>query len=227
MRRVLCGSSGKRMYSVAGNKTLPHLPAQNTGTLRFASFLLAKDRYQKIISSISPFIRYNFFDVRRVYRMRLPILVFSAVLLCITCVPSTAQTANKTKFSQKNFVAGIRKAAEQGFAEAQFNLGLDYDRGEGVPKDEAQAAIWYRKSAEQGDADAQTNLGLLYATGKGVPQDHAQAAVWFRKAAEQGVAKAQYNLGWMYNNGQGLPQDYAEAAVWYRKSAEQEDAEAQ
>ena len=47
-----------------------------------------------------------------------------------------------------------RLAADQGDAAAQFNLGVMYDNGRGVLKDEAEAVRWYRLAAEQGDADA-------------------------------------------------------------------------
>ena len=53
-----------------------------------------------------------------------------------------------------------RKAAEQGDAAAQHNLGVMYDSGQGVTQDYAEALKWYRKAADQGDADAQQNLGL-------------------------------------------------------------------
>jgi tetratricopeptide (TPR) repeat protein len=48
-----------------------------------------------------------------------------------------------------------QKAAERGHADAQFNLGLCYDSGQGVSQDYSEAVKWYRKAAEQGDADAQ------------------------------------------------------------------------
>jgi TPR repeat protein len=51
-------------------------------------------------------------------------------------------------------VRWYRKAAEQGFAMAQFNLATMYAEGVGVAKDEAEAMRWYRKAAEQGDAEA-------------------------------------------------------------------------
>ena len=120
-----------------------------------------------------------------------------------------------------------RKAAEQGFAEAQFNLGNRYAKGEGVPEDDVQAAYWWRKAAEQGVAAAQFNLGNRYAKGEGVPEDDVQAAYWWRKAAEQGVAAAQFNLGYRYAKGEGVPEDDRQAVFWYRKAAEQGLAEAQ
>lgn len=78
------------------------------------------------------------------------------------------------------------KAAEKGYAEGQFNLGLCYDNGTGVEKDPQQAVYWYQKAAEQGDASAQFNLGLCYENGKGVEQDQKQALSWYQKAADQG-----------------------------------------
>ena len=67
------------------------------------------------------------------------------------------------------------QAAEQGFAAAQYNLGVMYDNGQGVRQDDAQAVQWYRKAAEQGHAKAQYNLGVAYINGQGVRQDDAQA----------------------------------------------------
>jgi TPR repeat protein len=47
---------------------------------------------------------------------------------------------------------GLRKAAEQGNADAQFNLAVAYENGAGVPKNLAEAAKWYLKAAEQGES---------------------------------------------------------------------------
>ncbi len=108
-----------------------------------------------------------------------------------------------------------RPLAKQGNANAQYNLGVMYDKGRGVPQDYAEAVKWYRKAAEQGHAKAQYSLGVRYANGRGVPQDDAEAVGWWRKAAEQGNAGAQYNLGVMYGKGQGVPQDYVLAHMWF------------
>ena len=77
----------------------------------------------------------------------------------------------------------LRPLAEQGVAEAQFLLGVMYDKGQGVPQDYAEAVGWYRKAAEQGYAKAQYNLGVMYGNGEGVPQDEAQAYMWFKLAS--------------------------------------------
>ncbi len=120
-----------------------------------------------------------------------------------------------------------RPLAERGDVRAQAKLGLLYDNGQGVTKDQAAAAVWYRKAAEQGDARGQNSLGVMYANGEGVTKDYATALSWFRKAADQGDARGQTNLGLMYEKGQGVPQDYVAAAAWYRKAAEQGDAGSQ
>ncbi len=120
-----------------------------------------------------------------------------------------------------------RKAAEQGHAQAQTNLGVVYANGEGVEQDYMEAVKWYRKAAEQGHALAQTNLGSKYAKGEGVEQDFVEAFNWYCQAADQGLAQAQNNLGWMYQSGRGAPQDYVEAIKWYLKAAEQGHAQAQ
>ncbi len=117
-----------------------------------------------------------------------------------------------------------RKAAEQGLAEAQVNLGNVYADGEGVPQDPAKAADWYRKAAEQGNASAQYSLSLMYGYGTGVPKDEAKAVEWIGQAAEQGNASAQYSLGLRYAGGRGVPKDESKAVEWHRKAAEQGDA---
>ncbi len=78
-----------------------------------------------------------------------------------------------------------RPLAEQGNAKAQYNLGLMYRKGQGVPQDDAEGVGWYRKAAEQGHASAQYNLGFIYGKGQGVPQDDAQAHMWFDLAASR------------------------------------------
>jgi len=120
-----------------------------------------------------------------------------------------------------------KDSAEQGDAEAQFNLGWCYDDGRGVEKDYAEAVKWYLKAAARNFAPAQFNLGYCYANGQGVRKDKVEAVEWYRKAAEQNYTPAQSNLGWCYDNGCGVVKDYVEAVKWYREAAERGHAEAQ
>ena len=109
----------------------------------------------------------------------------------------------------------LRAAAEQGDAQAQLNLGQACEDGDGVARDDAEAAKWYRKAAEQGNADAQRSLGFAYKYSEGVTKNYVEAAKWYRKAAEQEDALAQCWLADLYEGGQGVPQDYVEAYKWY------------
>ena len=78
--------------------------------------------------------------------------------------------------------------AKQGVAFAQYNLGVMYANGQGVPQNYKTAVKWYRLAAEQGKSSAQYNLGLMYDNGKGVPQDYKTAVKWYRLSAEQGLS---------------------------------------
>ena len=104
-------------------------------------------------------------------------------------------------------VKEFRAAADKGDANSQFNIGLMYEQGIGVGKDEREAVAWYRKAAEQGNSNAQYNLAVLYENGRGTKVDFAQARQWYRKAAVQGDELAVGNLGMLYVRGQGVTED--------------------
>ena len=135
-----------------------------------------------------------------------------------------------TEEEQHNYITAAswyRRAADQGLAAAQYNLGVFYANGRGVTQSYAEAVKWYRRAADQGDAAAQNNLGVCYENGQGVAQSYAEAVKWYRRAADQGLAAAQCNLGVCYESGQGVTQSYAEAVKWYRRAADQGNATAQ
>ena len=112
----------------------------------------------------------------------------------------------------------FEKAAEQGNANAQNNLGNLYENGLGVEKDYTKAKEWYEKAAERGVATAQYNLGFLYHRGLGVEQDYTKAKKWYEKAAEQGNATAQEHLGFIYIFGLGTEINYEIAEKLFRRS---------
>jgi uncharacterized protein len=144
-------------------------------------------------------------------------------------MPGTIEEA-RSAFVRGDYAIALRlwrSLADQGNAEAQFNLGFMYADGQSVPQNYSEAAKWFRLAAAQGDPAAQFNLGLMYDKGDGVAQNFAEAAKWYRLAADQGVAGAQFNLGVMYFWGRGAPQNFAEAAKWYRLAADQGVAGAQ
>lgn len=82
-----------------------------------------------------------------------------------------------------------RPLAESGNRDAQFNLGLLYENGLGVARDDAEALAWYRRAAERGDAGAQYNVGEFYAFGRGVAPNSVLAVAWITVAEESGAPK--------------------------------------
>ncbi len=119
-----------------------------------------------------------------------------------------------------------RPLAEQGNANAQYNMGVIYDEGYGVERDYAKAREWYKKAAAQNYAKAEHNLGVMYQEGHGVQADSAAAARWFKRAARHGEPAAQNNLSVMYARGEGMAQDPILAAVWAARAAQAGNASA-
>ena len=136
-----------------------------------------------------------------------------------------------------------RKAAEQGYADAQCQLGDMYFRGQRVLKNAAEAWEWYLLAAEQGSEYSQSQLAYMCALGAGRDQSYAAAVYWYRRsaarilpppslnsetvvnwhlcAANEGDAEAQYWLGVMYANGECVRQDYVYSHMWFNLSGAQ------
>ena len=111
------------------------------------------------------------------------------------------------------------RAAEQGFAPAQYDLGRQYVVGDIVSRSAVDAQKWFGHAADQGYPIAMTALGKLYEEGNGIPQDDAKALDLFRRGAELGDAGAQAALGARYAAGRGVAQDNVEAGFWYKLAA--------
>jgi len=122
----------------------------------------------------------------------------------------------------KHFTAFImrwyREAADR-YAIFQWLLGIHYQHGIGMAKNEVKAVKWFRKAAEQGNDYGQVALGMCYDEGIGVEKDEVEAVKWFRKAAEQGDTSAQFFLGSCYNEGKGMEKDEIEAYAYFNLAA--------
>ena len=102
-------------------------------------------------------------------------LIFTLLLASSVAVVQLA--AQQTKADQKP-IEEVKAKAEAGDAESQVELGLLYDKGEGVAKDQVEAVKWFRKAAEQNYADAQYNLAICYERGDGVAEDWVEAYIF-------------------------------------------------
>lgn len=116
---------------------------------------------------------------------------------------------------------GLREAAANGDARAQFEVAAIYTEGRAVTQDYAAAAMWYERSSAQGFAPAQYRLGNLYEHGQGVEQDLEQARLWYQRAAEAGNRMAMHNLAALYAGGALGEQKFPAAAEWFERAANQ------
>lgn len=108
----------------------------------------------------------------------------------------------------------FQAAAEQGDRDAQFELGLIYQGGRGVPQDKDEAQQWLTQAAQKGHGRAQYALALLY---REQGADISQSLKWQRQTAQSGYAEAQYGMGLLYANGQYLQQDKTQARFGLNK----------
>ena len=111
-----------------------------------------------------------------------------------------------------------RGPADNGDADAQFNLGQAYKLGRGVPQDLVQAEKWYKKAADQGHMQASDNYGLvLFQSNR-----RNEALPYLQASAQRGEPRAQYVLGTGYFNGDFVEKDWIKAyALMTRASAQQ------
>lgn len=139
------------------------------------------------------------------------------IFLCLAMAPARAdleadfqkcradilRIGDSPKTPWETYCLGLsyRKAATQGYAPAQNNLGLFYEIGRGVREDWIQAAHWYRLSADQGNARGQFAMGRAYQFGIGVPQDRQEAIRWFERAASRGDDQANYWVNQLRSRG--------------------------
>jgi hypothetical protein len=100
----------------------------------------------------------------------------------------------------------LRNLADHGDAEAQWQMGVRYDEGDGVPKDDSQAMLWFQLAGEQGHVDAQAHLGAYYWAGRGVPKDLLKAYMWSWIALAGGDENSKSRL-------EGLASQMTEAQV--------------
>jgi TPR repeat protein len=164
-------------------------------------------------------------------KLMLKLMLATKILVLSFAVPVAAGSLEdgRAAYAHGDFAAAerlFRSLAEHGNAIAQYNLGVMYYKGDGVPQSYPHAVFWYRHAAWQGDASAQLSLGLMCYKGQGTLQNYTEALTWFRKAADQGSAEAQINLGAMYANGQGAPPDFIQAHMWLSLAAAKSETRA-
>ncbi|MBA3604269.1 MAG: sel1 repeat family protein [Parachlamydiaceae bacterium] len=108
-----------------------------------------------------------------------------------------------------------KKAADQGYAEAQCDLGFHYKYGDGVDIDLSIAIHYYQLAAEQNDCRALCNLAVCYEEGAGVTQSSKEAFKYFKKAADLGFARGQFRVARCYSLGLGVKESFEKAIEYF------------
>ena len=100
------------------------------------------------------------------------------------------------------------------------DLGVKYEEGKGVQKDEARAAALYQLACDGADALGCLRLGLLYESGSGVTEDLGRATQLYDQSCKGSLAAGCGYAGDMYARGAGVPRDEAKAAALYRQACD-------
>ena len=111
-----------------------------------------------------------------------------------------------------------RRAAEQGHAEAQYQLSLFYQYGR-ADNGPYTMGEWYRAASVNDKATADRDLALLFPNGLGIERNEAEALRWALAAAEQGMPAAQASAAIFYSRGMACDVDYQKARYWYELAA--------
>jgi hypothetical protein len=135
--------------------------------------------------------------------------------------------------------------AKAGAADAQYEVGIMYLKGQGVAQDREKALEWLKKSsaagyqlatsklsrideqeskfeqlqneAKAGNLDAQYELGMMYLKGRGIEADDSKARQWLQRAADKGDSKAITRLGILSYKGEGGTTNYAQALSLFKR----------
>jgi localization factor PodJL len=146
----------------------------------------------------------------------------AAITPPVASIPQAPQPARNTPADRlpAGISNGLRAAAANGDAAAEFEVATRLADGRGIPQNLAEAAVWFERAASKSLAPAQFRLGGLYEKGMGVQKNLETARRLYVSAAEAGHGKAMHNLAVLYAEGiEGKP-NYQTAARWFRKAAD-------
>ena len=133
-----------------------------------------------------------------------------------------------TAKDEKSALRLLLNAADQGNADALYQLGGCYYLGRGVTRDLSKAAACLRRAVDQGHPNAKVMLGAIYLEKDYVEANDEQGLRLLREAADAENILAAIDLGIIYEDGSnGAPQDYDQAIKYFHQAAKQGDAEAQ
>lgn len=124
-------------------------------------------------------------------------------------------------------IDAMRERASAGDVQAQYELVLRLEHGQGCQANPEEARRWLHTAARKGMKEAQWRIGDHLLRGEGGFEWNATEAVgWLTKSSEQGYDQAQFLLGWCYEHGLGTTKDLNQATMWYQHASKQGNSQA-
>lgn len=117
----------------------------------------------------------------------------------------------------------IKKAAQEKNAQAEYQLSLMYQKGEGISADKEQAFYWCRRAAHRDHMKAAYAVSKMYQNPSLVEHDNQQAYYWLRRAAELDLENGWLSMALMYLNGELVERDTESAIAWLKHAADKEN----
>lgn len=121
----------------------------------------------------------------------------------------------------------LSKAAKQGNAEAQADIGSLYYYGKGVKKDIKKAEEWFVKASQNDDPRAQNDLAMLYLESNSRDLRCNQMLELLNASAKKGYDLAYYNIGNFFSRGICVERSMSKAVDWWEKASHKGNAEAE
>ncbi len=113
----------------------------------------------------------------------------------------------------------LKEASEQGLARGWYKLGMEYNSGNIVKKDDSKALELLLKASELGSADAMGSVGVMYEYAVGADKDINKAIEYYNKSIKRGCGFGTEYLGFIYANGYDVEQDYYKAFECFKIGA--------
>ncbi len=138
-------------------------------------------------------------------------------------------TLGKYYYDKKEYIEAIlwlRRAANQGSADAQSLIGFCYAIGNGVEKNTKEAIKWFRSAAENGSVGGQYIYGLCLLKGRDIEKNELEGLKWLHNVSKK-IKDAQQQIEECYLDGIVLEEDYENAILFYQAEQQKDNPRAQ
>ena len=163
--------------------------------------------------------------------MKQPILLFLSVIAFQFSFGQNAEELNqqsKQLIQQGKYTEALpilKKSAELGNSEAQYNYGVFLQEGISGNKNGKEAIEWFKKSSENEFNDGHYAMMMAYGNGQGIEQNSEKAFEYALKCANNNDATCMWNVVNCYLTGNGVKADTTKFKEWIIKLAKLQNPE--